>query len=41
MAAGAASAMGYSNVLIYQAGMPDWLIKGNPVVKGSKPGKMK
>jgi rhodanese-related sulfurtransferase len=41
MAAGAAMEMGYTNIVIYQAGMPDWLSKGNPAQKGSKPGKLK
>ena len=41
MAAGAANEMGYTNLMIYQAGMPDWLAKGYKVQKGDKPGKMK
>ena len=41
MAAGAAMEMGYTNIMIYQAGMPDWLSKGNPSQKGSQPGKLK
>jgi rhodanese-related sulfurtransferase len=40
MAAGAAAEMGYSHVLIYQAGMPDWLLKGYPLQKGGKRGKL-
>jgi rhodanese-related sulfurtransferase len=40
MAAGAAIEMGYTNLMIYQAGMPDWLLKRYPVQKGSRPGKM-
>ncbi len=40
MAAGAAIEMGYTNLMIYQAGMPDWLVKGYPVQKGNRPGKM-
>ncbi|MGE5173653.1 MAG: hypothetical protein ACM3MD_07485 [Betaproteobacteria bacterium] len=40
MAAGAAIEMGYTYLMIYQTGMPDWLLKGNPVQKGSRPGKM-
>ncbi len=40
MAAGAAIEMGYTNLMIYQAGMPDWLLKGYPVQKGNRPGKM-
>ena len=38
MAAGAAVEMGYTYLMIYQEGMPDWLLKGYPVHKGSKPG---
>ena len=41
MAAGAANEMGYANLMIYQAGMPDWLSRGYPVRKGDKPGKLK
>ncbi len=41
MAAGAAIEMGYTYLMIYQAGMPDWVLKGNPVQKGKQPGKMK
>jgi rhodanese-related sulfurtransferase len=41
MAAGAATEMGYTSIMIYQAGMPDWLSKGYPVQKGDKPGKLK
>jgi hypothetical protein len=41
MAAGAAMEMGYRNIMIYQAGMPNWLLKGNLVQKGDKPGKLK
>jgi rhodanese-related sulfurtransferase len=41
MAAGAAIDMGYTNVMIYQPGMPDWLLRGYPVQKGKTPGKMK
>ena len=40
-AAGAAVGMGYTYLMIYQAGMPDWLLKGYPVQKGDKPGKLK
>jgi rhodanese-related sulfurtransferase len=35
MAAVAASELGYSNVMIYSGGMPDWLARGLPVEKGS------
>ena len=38
MAAGAAMEMGYTYLMIYQAGMPDWLMKELPVTKGAKPG---
>ncbi len=38
MAAGAAAEMGYTNLMIYQEGMPDWLMKGHPVKKGEQPG---
>jgi rhodanese-related sulfurtransferase len=41
MAAGSAVEMGYSSLMIYQAGMPDWLLKGYAVQKGNKPGKLK
>ena len=41
MAAGAAYEMGYTSIMIYQAGMPDWLLKGYPVQKGSQQGKLK
>ncbi len=40
-AAGGAVEMGYTYLMIYQAGMPDWLLKGYPVQKGDKPGKLK
>jgi hypothetical protein len=38
MAAGAAMEMGYTYLMIYQAGMPDWLMQGLPVTRGAKPG---
>jgi rhodanese-related sulfurtransferase len=38
MAAGAAAEMGYTNLMIYQEGLPDWLMKGYPVKKGAQPG---
>jgi len=41
MAADDAVAMGYTYLMIYQAGMPDWLLQGNPVQKGEKPGTVK
>ena len=40
-AATAAREMGYTYLMIYQAGMPDWLLRGNPVQKGNKPGSLK
>lgn len=40
-AATAAMEMGYTYLMIYQAGMPDWLLRGNPVQKGGKPGAPK
>ena len=41
MAADAAAEMGYTNIMIYQEGIPDWLMKGNPVKKGDRPGALK
>ncbi len=41
MAAGAALEMGYTDLMIYQAGMPDWLSKGNPSQQGRNPGRLK
>jgi rhodanese-related sulfurtransferase len=41
MAAGQAMEMGYTYLMIYQAGMPDWLLQGNPIQKGDKPGTLK
>jgi rhodanese-related sulfurtransferase len=41
MAAGAAIEMGYSYLMIYQEGIPDWLMKGYPVKKGAQPGRFK
>jgi rhodanese-related sulfurtransferase len=29
-----AGEMGYTNVSVYQAGIPDWLLKGYPIEKG-------
>ena len=40
-AATAAGELGYTYLMIYQAGMPDWLLRGNPVQKGNKPGSLK
>lgn len=37
-----ADALGYTHLMIYQAGIPDWLLKGYPVEKGpagAVPGK--
>jgi len=33
--------LGYTYLMIYQAGMPDWVIKGYPVIKGRQPGTFK
>ncbi len=41
MAAGAAIEMGYTYLMIYQAGMPDWLSKGYPEQTGLNPGVFK
>ncbi len=41
MAAGAATEMGFTNLSIYQAGMPDWAGQGYPVARGTKPGTFK
>ena len=41
MAAGAASDMGYTLLMIYQEGMPDWYMKGYPVKKGAQSGTRK
>lgn len=40
-AATAAREMGYTYLMIYQAGIPDWLVHGNPVQKGGKPGALR
>jgi rhodanese-related sulfurtransferase len=40
MAAGAASELGYTNLLLYQAGMPDWVKNGYPVARGKEPGSL-
>ena len=40
-AAEGALEMGYTYLMSYQAGMPDWLLKGYPMQKGDKTGKMK
>jgi rhodanese-related sulfurtransferase len=40
-AATAAREMGYTYLMVYQAGMPDWLLRGKPVQKGNKPGSLK
>ena len=41
MAAVAASEMGYTNLLVFQGGMPAWAGKGYPTVAGAQPGKFK
>jgi rhodanese-related sulfurtransferase len=41
MAASSAVEMGYTSIMIYQPGMPDWLLKGYPVQKGKHLGKLK
>ncbi len=41
MAAGAAIEIGYTYLMIYQAGMPDWVGRGYPVQRGDRPGKLK
>jgi hypothetical protein len=33
--------MGYTHLLIYQAGIPDWIMKKYPVQKGDQPGKLR
>jgi rhodanese-related sulfurtransferase len=38
MAAGAAAELGYTNLMIYQNGIPDWLMNGYRVKKGKLPG---
>jgi rhodanese-related sulfurtransferase len=41
-AAVVADALGYTHLMIYQAGIPDWLVRGYPVEKGpagATPGK--
>ena len=40
MAAGAVAEMGYANLMIYQEGMPDWLMNGYPVKKGALQGTL-
>jgi rhodanese-related sulfurtransferase len=41
MAAGAATEIGYTNLMIFQGGMPEWINKGYPVASGAQPGKLK
>jgi rhodanese-related sulfurtransferase len=41
MAAGAANEMGYTNLKVFQGGMPEWVGKGYPVRSGNEPGKFK
>jgi hypothetical protein len=33
--------MGYTYLMIFQGGMPEWTMKGYPILKGTAPGKMK
>ncbi len=37
MAAGAAHELGYTHLLVYQGGMPDWMSRGLPVERGGAP----
>jgi rhodanese-related sulfurtransferase len=39
MAAGAAIEMGYTNLMLFQGGWPDWIGKGYPVKTGPQSGK--
>lgn len=39
MAAGAAHQLGYTHLLVYQDGMPDWLARGLPVERGPEPAR--
>jgi len=39
MAAVAAAEMGYTNLMVFQGGMPAWVGKGYPLVSGAEPGK--
>jgi rhodanese-related sulfurtransferase len=41
MAAVAARQLGYTKVLVYRGGMPDWLARGLPVDVGRRPGLMR
>ncbi len=41
MAAGAATEMGYTHLMIFQGGWPEWTGNGYPVQKGSQPGRFK
>jgi len=41
MAAVAASEIGYTNIMVFQGGMPAWSEKGYPVISGAQPGKYK
>jgi rhodanese-related sulfurtransferase len=41
MAAVAAQEIGYTNIMVFQGGMPEWLNKGYPVISGAQPGKFK
>ncbi len=35
MAAVAASELGYARIMIYEAGLPDWMARGYPVQYGA------
>ncbi len=41
MAAGAAMEMGYTNILVFQGGVPAWTEAGYPLKSGPQPGKFK
>lgn len=41
MAAGAANEMGFTNLKVFQGGMPEWISKGYPVTSGHEPGNLK
>ena len=41
MAAVAAQQLGYTKVLVYRRGMPDWIARGLPVDSGRLPGLMR
>jgi len=33
--------MGYSEIMIFQGGMPEWVQMGYPTTQGAQPGKLK